>query len=256
MFFLHHHDSHSPQVLNLSKELSDMERFGLSIHEQRDLSIGRNDIQKTGHVRFLPLNPEDRIGFELGNHMITTPSTDLRQGFCPVPAIGQDIEFTRDGQDQGSDDLFCQSDFGLKGATPPCSFWMIELRPQRQKRFFVEQGRQDPLMTKDTGPVLGRVLMPTTARNLLPCLFNQGIIHDKKEDISGRDPQGLEELMQSRFSDFLHLPNVLAQKASEAGERSMQERTGKGLDHRGSVDFFPQLDETDNKGREEFKRRS
>ena len=111
-------------------------------------------------------------------------------------------------------------------------------------------------MAKDIGHVLSMVLMPTTPGNLLPCLFNKAVIHDKKEDIPGRDPQRLEELSQGSLRKLLHRPNVLPQESSETAERSAQERMGKGLHHGGSVDFFPQLDETDNKGREDFKRRS
>ncbi len=111
-------------------------------------------------------------------------------------------------------------------------------------------------MAKDIGHVLGMILMPTTAGNLLTCLFNKSVIHDKKEDIPGRDPQRLEELMQSGLRDLLHSPKVFSQESSKAGERSTQERTGEGLDHGGSVNFFPQLDETDNKGTEQFERGS
>jgi hypothetical protein len=111
-------------------------------------------------------------------------------------------------------------------------------------------------MAKDIGHVLGMILMPTTARNLLTCLFNKRVIHDKKEDIPGTDPQCLEELIQSGLRDLLHSPKALSQESSEAGERSAQKRMSKGLHHGGSVDFFPQLDETDDKGREDFERRS
>ena len=111
-------------------------------------------------------------------------------------------------------------------------------------------------MAKDIGHVLGMILMPTTARNLLACLFNKGVIHDKKQDIAGSDPQCLEELMQSGLRDLLHSPKIFSQESSEAGERSAQERMSKGLHHGGSVEFFSQLDETDDKAREDFKRRS
>jgi hypothetical protein len=111
-------------------------------------------------------------------------------------------------------------------------------------------------MAKDIGHVLGMILMPPTAGNLLTRLFNKGVIHDKKENIPDRDPQRLEELMQGSLRDFLHSPKAFSQESSEAGEGSAQERMGKGLHHGGSVDFFPQMDETDDKGREDFKRRS
>jgi len=188
--------------------------------------------------------------------MIATFSTDQNQRFGPVPAISQDIELTGDRQCKGSEDLLSHGDFGLKGAATPRPFRMIELGPQGQKKIFEEQGREDPLMAKDIGHVLGMILMPPTAGNLLACLFNQAIIHDKKEDIPGGDPQGLEELMEGGLCNLFHRPNALAQESSEAGEGSSQERTSKGLDHGRSVDFFPQLDETDDKGREDFERRS
>ena len=111
-------------------------------------------------------------------------------------------------------------------------------------------------MAKDIGHVLGMIFMPTTAGNLLACLFSKGVIHNKKEDIPDSDPQRLEELMQSGLRDLLHRPRVFSQESSKAGKRSAQERMSKGLHHGGSVDFFPQLDETDDKGRENLKRRS
>ena len=112
-------------------------------------------------------------------------------------------------------------------------------------------------MAKDIGHVLGMILMPTTARNLLACLFSKRVIHEKKEDISDSNPQRLKELMQGGLRDLLHRPPVFSQESGKAGKRSAQDRMmNKGLYHRGSVNFFPQLDETDDKAREEFKRRS
>jgi len=188
--------------------------------------------------------------------MIATLSTDQNQRFGPVPAIGQDIELTRDRQCKGFDDIFGQGDFGLKGTTSSRPFRMIELGPQGQKKIFEEQSRKHPLVAKDIGHVLGMILMPSTAGNLLPCLFNKAVIHDKKEDIPGRDLQRLEELTKSDLRNLSHSPNAFSQESSEAGEGAAQERTGKGLYHGRGVDFFAQLDETDNKGREDFKRRS
>jgi len=189
--------------------------------------------------------------------MIATLSTDLNQRFGPVPAIGQDIEFTRDWQCKGSDDLLSQGDFGLKGTAPPRPFRMIELSPQGQKKIFAQQGREDPLMAKDIGHVLSMILMPTTAWNLLACLFSQRVIHDKKEDIPDSNPQRLKELMQSGLRDLFHRPTVFSQESGKAGERSAQDRMmNKGSHHGGSVNFFAQLDKTDDKAREESKRRS
>ena len=67
-------------------------------------------------------------------------------------------------------------------------------------------------MAKDIGHVLGMILMPPTTRNLLACLFNKAVIHDKKEDIVSRDPQRLEELSQGSLRNFLHRPNALSQE--------------------------------------------
>ena len=75
------------------------------------------------------------------------------------------------------------------------------------------------------------------------------------EDSPGFDPQGFEEWMPSRFGDFFHLPKVLFKNASEARERSMQALMGKGLYYEGCVEFLSQLNETNDKAREEFKRR-
>jgi len=111
-------------------------------------------------------------------------------------------------------------------------------------------------MAKHIGHILGMILMPTTAGHLLPCLFHEGVILDKKEDITGGDPQPLEELTQSGLRDLLHSPRIFAQESSKAGERSSQERMSKGLHHGRYVDFFPQLDETDDKGRKDLERRS
>jgi len=72
--------------------------------------------------------------------MITTLSTDPSQRFGPVPAIGQDIELTRDRQYKGSDDLLSQGDFGLKWTATPSTFWMIELGPQGQKNIEEHRG--------------------------------------------------------------------------------------------------------------------
>ena len=135
-------------------------------------------------------------------------------------------------------------------------FDLPALGPQGQKKIFAEQGREDPLMAKDIGHVLGMILIPTTAWNLPACLFSKSVIHDKKENIPDSDPQRLEELMQSGLRDLLHSPTVFSQESGKAGKRSAQDRMSKGLHHGGSVDFFPQLDETDDKGREELKGRS
>jgi len=188
--------------------------------------------------------------------MIATRSTDLNQGFGPVPAIGQDIDLTRDGQCKGFDDLLSQGNFGVKGAAPPRSLRMIQFGPQREKKLFTEQGREDPLMAKDVGHVLSMILMPTTTGNLLAGLLSQRVIHDKKQDIPGGNPQGLKELIQGDLQCLFDSPNVFSEEARETAERSVQERTSQGLHHGGRMSFFAQLDKTDDKAREDSERRS
>ncbi len=221
-FFFHHHDGHFPQALKVSNKPDEAEGFGLSIHKQGDLSIGRSQIQKAGHAGLFSMNPENRIRFELRNHMVTTLSTGSSQRFGPVPAIGQDIEFTRDWQDKGSDDLLGQSDFGRKGVATPPPFRMVELGPQGKEKIFVEQGRNNPLVAEDIGHVLGMILMPTTAWNLFACLLNKRVIHDKKHNIPDPNLQPLEELIQGSLGELFHGPKVLSQESSKARERSVQ----------------------------------
>ena len=188
--------------------------------------------------------------------MIATRSTDLNQGFGPVPAIGQDIDLTRDGQYKGFDDLLSQGNFGVKGAAPPRSLRMIQFGPQGEKKLFAEQGREDPLMAKDVGHVLSMILMPTTTGKLLASLLSQRVIHDKKQDIPGGNPQRLKELIQGDLQSLLDSPNVFSKEARETAERMAQERASQGLHHGGCMGFFAQLDKTDDKARKDSERRS
>jgi len=187
--------------------------------------------------------------------MVATLSAKQGQFLRPIPTIHQKIDFTRDGKSKGLEHPFGQSDFGLKGTTSFGPFRMIEFGPERQKKIFIKQGREDPLVAKDKG-LLSVISMPGTSWNLLPCFLSNGVIHDKKEDGLGFDPQSMEELIQSGLCNLLHGPDVLSQESGETGKRSMQKRMAKGLNHRRRVDFFTQLDEANNKGRENLERRS
>jgi hypothetical protein len=112
-------------------------------------------------------------------------------------------------------------------------------------------------MAKDIGHVLSMILMPSTAGNLLAGLLGQRVIHDKKDNVSDCNPQRLKEFKQSSLGDLLCRPFVLSQESSKAAKGSTQDRMlNQGADHRGSVNFFAQLDETDDEAREELKRRS
>jgi hypothetical protein len=79
-------------------------------------------------------------------------------------------------------------------------------------------------MAQDAGHVLSMILMPTPSRDLLARLLDEGVVHDKKEDIPDPNPQPLEELMQGGFRNLLHGPDILSQESSEAGEGSVQKK--------------------------------
>ena len=112
-------------------------------------------------------------------------------------------------------------------------------------------------MAKDIGHVLSMILMPSTSWDPLAGFLKEGIIHDKKQNIADGNLQPLKELMQSGLRDLLHSPTVLSQEPGKTGERcAVHDRVGKGSHHGGGVNFFPQLDETDDEAREKFKRRS
>jgi|PlaIllAssembly_1097288.scaffolds.fasta_scaffold236813_1 hypothetical protein len=101
-------------------------------------------------------------------------------------------------------------------------------------------------MAKDISHILGMIFMPSTAGDFLACLWDQGVINNKEEDRLGFDSQGVEELMQGSFHNFLHRPDVLPQEPGETRQRSVKKGTRKGLNHRRGMDFFAQLDETHN----------
>ncbi len=103
-------------------------------------------------------------------------------------------------------------------------------------------------MTKDIGHILCMVPMPTTSRNMGSCLVNERIIDNKKKNRLGRESQDTEELFQGHLGHLLNSPTVLSQESDEAWEGSMQEGRREGLHHGRSVNFFTQLDETDDEG--------
>ena len=105
-------------------------------------------------------------------------------------------------------------------------------------------------MTKDVGHILSMIFMPGTPRDALACLLDQGVIDNKEQDRLGFDSQGREELKQSGFDNLFHGPDILSQEPGETGEGSVKKRIAKGLNHRRSVDFFAQLNEAHNEGRE------
>jgi len=111
-------------------------------------------------------------------------------------------------------------------------------------------------MAKDRGHMLSMILIPTTSGHLSSCLLDDGIIDDEKEDRRGFDLQAMEELVQSRLHHFLHSPTVSSQESGKTRKGSVQKRETEGLNHRGGMSFFAQLDKADDKGREDLERRS
>ena len=67
----------------------------------------------------------------------------------------------------------------------------------------MEESKEDPLVAKDVGFVCS-LFMPGAARHLRTCLLSNGVIHDKKEDRMGFDPQMMEELGQSDLGNLFH----------------------------------------------------
>jgi len=130
-FLFNNDHSHLAQILEVPNKLGHFECFGLPIQEEGDFAIGGIVSQKGLHLRSLSIDPEDRVGLELRDHMVTTPSADPYQTLCPVPTIRQNIEFTRQRELKPFDDLFSQSDLRLKRSTSLGSFGMIESCPER-----------------------------------------------------------------------------------------------------------------------------
>jgi len=113
--------------------------------------------------------------------MVTTLPTELGQGLPPIPAICQDVDFTRDREPEALKHLSNQMDFGSKRTTSFGAFGMIEFGPEGQKEVLVEESQEDPLVAKDMG-FSRPIFMPATSGHLLACLLGNGVIHDNKED--------------------------------------------------------------------------
>jgi hypothetical protein len=137
-FLSHDHHSDLSHFLDLANKPSNGKSFGLPINEERDVPIGGSQRNQRGHLRLFPIDPEDRVGFELGDHMIATPSTDLNQCFGPVPTVGQDIELTGKRKEKVLDHPLGQRNLGLKIPTTPGPFRMIESRPEREEKLFIQ----------------------------------------------------------------------------------------------------------------------
>src|SRR4030067_245399 len=105
-------------------------------------------------------------------------------------------------------------------------------------------------MAKDISHILSMIFMPGTPRDSLACLLDQSVIDNKEQNRLSLNSQGGKELKQSGFDNLFHSPDVLPQEPGETGEGSMEEGLRKRLNHRRGMDFFAQLNEAHNEGRE------
>jgi hypothetical protein len=214
-FFFYHHNGDFAEVLDEANKPSNLKSSVLSIEGKRDLSIGRAKGRESRYFSSFSIEEENGIGSQLRNHMVTPCATELSQRFSPIPAICQKIDFTGDRETKRLKHLFDQEDFGSKRAASLGPFRVIEMSPEGQKEVFIEESKQNPLVAKDMGFVCS-LFMPGTPGHLLACLLGNGVIHDKKEDRMGFDPQMIKELGQSDLRNLLHGPDILSQESSKA----------------------------------------
>jgi len=188
--------------------------------------------------------------------MVAITPTKEGQFLTPVPAIGQNVELADHGQVQALKDFFGQADLGVETSASFDSLGMVEPGPQGQDRLFIEEGRQNPLLAEDISQVLGMILIPSAAGDLLPRFLDNRVVQEKKDDGAGFNLEGMKEFMDSRSQDLIHSPGILSKEPGEAGEGSGEKRARQRLDHGGGVPFFAQLDEAHDEGRKEFERRA
>jgi hypothetical protein len=192
-FLFHDHNRDLAEVLDEANKSSDLKSSVLSIEGKRDLSVGRAKGREGCHLGSFSIDKENGIRSQLRDHMVTPCSTELSQGFSPIPAICQKIDFTGDREARALKHLFDQEDFGSKRTASFGPFGMIEVGPEGQKKVSIKESEQNPLVAKDMG--FGcPVFMPGASGHLSAGLFGNGVIHDKKEDRMGFDSQMMEEL--------------------------------------------------------------
>jgi hypothetical protein len=214
-FLFHHHDSDFAEVLEEANKPSDLKSSVLSIEGKRDFSVGRVKGRESCYFSSFPFDEKNSIGPQLRDHMVTPCSTELSQRLPPIPAICQKIDFTGDREAKSLKHLFDQEDFGSERAASLGPLRVIEVGPEGQKEVLIKEGKQDPLVTKDMGFICS-LFMPGTSGHLLACFWGNGVIHDKKKDRMGFDPQMMEELRQSDLCDLFHGPDILSQESSKA----------------------------------------
>jgi len=214
-FFFYHHDGDFAEVLDESNKPSDLKSSVFSIEAKRDLSVGRTKGREGRHLGVFSIEKENGIGSQLRDHMIAPCSTELSQRLSPIPSVCQKIDVTGDREMKCLKHLFDQEDFSSKRAASFGPFGVIEVSPEGQKKIFIKERKEDPLVAKDVGFVCS-LFMPSAAGHLLACLLGNGVIHDKKEDRMGFDPQMMEELGQCDLCNLFHGPDILSQEPSKA----------------------------------------
>lgn len=140
-FFFYYHDSDFAEVFNKTDKSSDLKSSVFPIEGKGDFLIGRADGRESDDFGSFPIDEESRIGSKLRDHMVTTLSAESSQGFSPIPAICQDVDFTRDREPEAVKHLFNQLDFGSKRTTSFGTFGMIEFGPEGQKEVLIEEGK-------------------------------------------------------------------------------------------------------------------
>jgi hypothetical protein len=214
-FLFHDHDRDLAKVLDEANKPSDLKSLLFSIEGARDFSVSGAEGRESRYFSSFPTDEDNGIGSQLRDHMVTPGATELSQRLSPIPAICQKIDFTGDWEAKRLKHLFDQEDFGSKRAASFGPFRVIQMSPEGQKEVLIKESKEDPLMAKDMGFVCS-LFMPGATGHRLTCLLSNGVIHDKKEDRMGFDPQMMEELGQSDLRDLFHGPDILSQESSKA----------------------------------------
>lgn len=148
--------------------------------------------------------------------MIASAPADSNQLLCPIPAIGDDIEFARTRKLKISDHLLGHGNFGMEPAASLDTLSMIEPGPKGQEIVSVKQGRKDPLVAKDIGHIFRMIFVPGATGDLFSTLLSDRIVDNEKDHTTGFDSEGLEEPAQGDLHQPVLSPRVLAEESGEA----------------------------------------
>ena len=215
-FFFHHDHGDFAQAFDGPDEFGNRDGFLLAVQWQTDLAIDPWAYLKVSDLGSFPVEDNDRVGRKLRDHVITPAPADPNQLLRPIPAIGDKVEFIRNGNRKISDHLLGNGYFGTKPTASLGSPRMIESGPKGQNKVLVKQGRKDPLVAKDIGHVVSMVLVPRAAGYPFSTLLGDRIIDNEKDHTPGLDSQGIEELPQGGLGQVLFGPGVFAEESGEA----------------------------------------